>query len=87
MEILGIVNTTKNTICILIFQITENENLKYDQKIGFILRSPAVRDSGVFNCEANRDNITESLPLTVFINREFLLLIMMYRLTLHSFLN
>lgn len=87
MEILGIVNTTKNTKCLLIFQMTESENLEYDQKIGFILRSPSVRDSGVFNCEANKDNTTESLSLTVLINREFLLLLMIYQLTLHSFLN
>lgn len=58
---------------IYIFQITENIN--YDQKIGYTLRSPSVRDSGEFNCEANRNNVSESRSFTVFINRELVLLL------------
>lgn len=54
--------------------MTEDENLEYDQKIGFTLRSPTVRDSGVIVCEANRNDINESRTLQVTINRELSLL-------------
>lgn len=59
--------------CIFIFQITEN--VDYDQKIGFIIRSPTVRDSGVFICEANRNDINETLQFHVIINSELVLLL------------
>jgi len=58
---------------ILIFQITEN--LEYDPKIGYILRSPSVQDSGLYYCEAKRNNSNELRELTVYINRELVLLL------------
>jgi len=66
-------NCLKEKKNVFIFQITENENLNYDQKIGYILRSPSIRDSGEFNCEANRNNNSELLSFSVIINRELVL--------------
>lgn len=54
-----------------------DEKLEYNQKIGFVLRSPSVRkDSGIVVCEANRDNKTESVSLNVIVNRELIFLLM-----------
>lgn len=59
--------------CIFIFQVTEN--VEYDQKVGFIIRSPSVRDSGEFICEAIKNDISESVQLNVFVNRELVFLL------------
>lgn len=56
----------ENKNCIFIFQIID---LNYDKRIGYTLRSPSVRDSGVFNCEANRNNVSESRPFSVHVQR------------------
>lgn len=58
---------------VYIFQVTEN--LDYDQKVGFTLLSPSILNSGDYNCEANRNNINESRKFTVYINREFVMLL------------
>lgn len=66
----------KNKNCIIIiFQIIEN--LHYDKKIGYTLMSPTVRDTGVYSCEANKNNISESRPFTVHVqsNCELVLLL------------
>jgi hypothetical protein len=64
----------KKYVCnVYIFQVTEN--LDYDEKVGFSLISPSIIDSGDYSCEANRNNINESRKFTVFINREFVMLL------------
>lgn len=55
------------------FQVTEN--VDYDRKIGYKLRAPSVRDSGIYNCEANRNDFNEARSLSVKINRELVLLL------------
>ncbi|XP_050420983.1 vascular endothelial growth factor receptor 1 isoform X2 [Adelges cooleyi] len=49
-------------------EIEISTNLIYDQKIGYTLRSPSVRDSGEYTCEAQRNTINETRTLTVSIN-------------------
>lgn len=59
-----------------IFQIIEGEHLQYDLELGFILKSPSIQDSGVYNCLSSRDNeILESLSLDVIFNSELELLL------------
>jgi len=66
-------NLKKKKNYIFIFQITDN--LEYDPKIGYTLRSPSVQDSGLYYCEAKRNNSNELRELTVYINRELVLLL------------
>ncbi|KAF0766886.1 vascular endothelial growth factor receptor 1 isoform X2 [Aphis craccivora] len=54
------------------------ENLDYDPKIGYTLRSPSVQDSGVYYCEAKRNNSNELRELTVFINPKVHKVVMPY---------
>ncbi|XP_060867787.1 vascular endothelial growth factor receptor 1 isoform X2 [Metopolophium dirhodum] len=54
------------------------ENLEYDPKIGFTLRSPSVQDSGVYYCEAMRNNSNELRELTIYINPKVHKVVMPY---------
>jgi len=67
------INIKKKKNVKLKFQVTEN--VDYDQKIGYKLRAPSVRDSGLYNCEANRNDIEETRSLSVKIYRELVLLL------------
>ncbi|VVC44268.1 Protein kinase, ATP binding site,Tyrosine-protein kinase, active site,Immunoglobulin [Cinara cedri] len=51
-------------------EITDTDNIEYeyDQKIGYTLRSPSVRDSGSFSCVSYKNNINDSREFNVFIN-------------------
>lgn len=63
-------------MCVMfVFQIIED--LDYDKRIGYTLRSPSVLDTGVYSCEANKNNISESRPFTVHVqsNCELVLLL------------
>lgn len=66
----------KNQNCI-IFIFQNIENLYYDKRIGYTLRSPTIRDTGEYSCEANKNNISESRSFTVHVqsNCELVLLL------------